>query len=73
MADLYRRMPNFFEEKPNLRVLATGGIDKPGAEPEYRTVDGGVLVQDVDVVSEDPATFTVPTKRQPYPAWPSSG
>lgn len=21
MADLYRRMPNFFEEKPNLRVL----------------------------------------------------
>lgn len=51
--------------KPNLRVLATGGVDAPGAEPEFRTVDGGVLVQDVDVVSEDPATFTVPTKRKP--------
>ena len=55
-------------EKPNLRVLATGGIDPAGAEPEFRTVDGGVLVQDVDVVSEDPATFTVPTKRQPTEA-----
>ena len=53
------------KEKPNLRVLATGGVDAPGAEPEFRTVDGGVLIQDVDVVSEDPATFTVPTKRKP--------
>lgn len=52
-------------EKPNLRVLSTGGIDAPGAEPEFRTIDGGVLVQDVDVVSEDPSTFTVPTKRKP--------
>ncbi len=56
------------KEKANLRVLATGGIDAPGSEPEYRTVDGGVLIQDVDVVSEDPATFTVPTKRQPTEA-----
>jgi phosphoribosylaminoimidazolecarboxamide formyltransferase/IMP cyclohydrolase len=56
------------KEKPNLRVLATGGIDKPGSEPEMRTVDGGVLVQDIDVVAEDPATFTVPTKRKPTEA-----
>ena len=53
------------QEKPNLRILATGGIDAPGAEPEFRTVDGGVLIQDVDVVSEDPTQFTVPTKRKP--------
>ena len=52
-------------DKPNLRVLAIGGIDAPGAEPEFRTVDGGVLVQDVDVVAEDPETFTVPTDRKP--------
>ena len=56
------------QAKPNLRILATGGIDEPGAEPEFRTVDGGVLVQDVDVVAEDPATFTVPTKRKPTEA-----
>ena len=53
------------KEKPNLRVLATGGVDAPGAEPEFRTVDGGVLIQDIDIVSEDPSTFTVPTKRKP--------
>ena len=53
--------------KPNLRVLATHGIDEPGAELEIRTVEGGVLVQEIDTVTEDPATFTVPTKRQPTP------
>ena len=52
-------------QKANLRVLATGGIDALGAEPEFRTVDGGVLIQDVDVADEDPAEFTVPTKRKP--------
>ena len=53
------------KEKKDLRLLATHGIDPAGAQFEYRTVDGGVLVQDVDTVTEDPAAFTVPTKRQP--------
>ncbi len=30
-----------------------------------RSVEGGLLAQDSDAVAEDPATFTVPTKRQP--------
>ena len=51
-------------KRKNLRVLATGGIDAPTAL-EFRSVDGGMLVQTVDRVSEDPATFTVPTKRKP--------
>ncbi|MDD4381626.1 MAG: bifunctional phosphoribosylaminoimidazolecarboxamide formyltransferase/IMP cyclohydrolase, partial [Atopobiaceae bacterium] len=53
--------------RTNLRVLATGGVDAPAAR-EMRTVDGGLLVQDVDHVDEDPDTFTVPTKRQPTSA-----
>ena len=56
------------QKKENLRVLATGGIDPLGAEPEFRTVEGGVLLQDIDVADEDPATFTVPTKREPTEA-----
>ena len=52
-------------EKPNVRVLATHGIDRPGNQPEYRSVDGGVLVQDPDTRREDPSAFTVPTKRTP--------
>ena len=52
------------QQKKNLRVLRTGGVDAPAAV-EVRSVDGGVLVQDVDRVTEDPATFTVPTDRKP--------
>lgn len=52
------------QKKKNLRVLATGGVDAPSAL-EFRSVDGGILVQDVDRVAEDPATFTVPTDRKP--------
>ena len=50
--------------KKNVRVLRTGGVDAPAAL-EFRSVDGGMLAQQVDRVSEDPATFTIPTKRQP--------
>ena len=40
---------------------------------ELRSIDGGMLVQEVDHVTEDPATFTFPTDRKPTDArWPSS-
>ena len=51
-------------KRKNLRVLATGGITHGGGL-EVRTVDGGLLVQDVDLACEDVKTFSVPTKRQP--------
>jgi phosphoribosylaminoimidazolecarboxamide formyltransferase/IMP cyclohydrolase len=54
-------------KRKNLRVLATGGVDAP-ASLELRSVDGGLLVQDVDHVDEDPSTFTVPTKAKPTDA-----
>ena len=50
--------------RKNLRVLETGGADGH-AHLEARTVDGGMLVQAVDTVSEDPSTFTFPTTRKP--------
>ena len=53
-------------KRPNLRVLATGGAEGH-ATLELRSVDGGVLVQCVDAVSEDPETFTCPTERKPTP------
>ena len=55
------------QQKKNLRVLATGGVDAPAAI-EFRSVDGGMLVQDTDRVDEDPADFTVPTDRKPTDA-----
>ena len=54
-------------KRPNLRVLATGGAEGH-ADLELRSVDGGVLVQCVDTVAEDPARFTCPTDRKPTDA-----
>ena len=51
-------------KRTNLRVLATGGVGGH-ASLELRSVDGGVLVQNVDSVSEDPASFPCPTERKP--------
>lgn len=56
---------DMYREKPNTRILATGGVNAPGGEVEYRSVEGGLLCMDSDAAAEDPATFTVPTKRQP--------
>jgi phosphoribosylaminoimidazolecarboxamide formyltransferase/IMP cyclohydrolase len=54
-----------FERKPDARVLATGGINQPGGYLDFRSVEGGMLAMTADTVDEDPATFTVPTKREP--------
>ena len=51
--------------KKNLRVLA---IDRPvpPARPRVsRTISGGLLVQDADAISEDAASWTVPTAVAP--------
>ena len=61
--------PSFTDEalerlsrRKNLRVLETGGAD---GHARLEAVDGGMLVQAVDTVSEDPSTFTFPTTRKP--------
>ena len=51
-------------KRANLRVLATGGAEGH-ATLEVRSVDGGMLVQCVDTVDEDPTEFTCPTMRKP--------
>ncbi len=51
--------------KPNLRVLKTGGVRPVGGHYDSRSVEGGMLIQTSDNVVEDPAEFTVATKRQP--------
>jgi phosphoribosylaminoimidazolecarboxamide formyltransferase/IMP cyclohydrolase len=56
-----------FAQKPNARILETGGIN-PTGDITYRSIEGGMLVMRGDSVAEDPASFTVPTKRQPTSA-----
>ncbi len=59
-ADALKRLA----KRKNLRVLETGGIDR-SCGLEMRTIDGGMLVQDLDHVDESVNSFTVSTKRQP--------
>lgn len=57
-----------YSVKKNARLLSTGGVNPAGGEVEYRSIEGGVVVMESDAVNEDPAAFTVPTKRQPTEA-----
>ncbi len=54
-----------YTAKKNARLLSTGGVNPAGGTTEYRAVEGGLLKQESDAVSEDPATFTVASKRKP--------
>jgi len=55
------------KQKENLRVLKTGGVRPVGGHYESRAIEGGMLIQESDSVSEDPAGFQVVSKRQPTP------
>ncbi|MDP2182283.1 MAG: bifunctional phosphoribosylaminoimidazolecarboxamide formyltransferase/IMP cyclohydrolase [Actinomycetota bacterium] len=52
-------------EKPNIRVLRTGGVRSLAGHYESRAVEGGMLCQTSDSVTEDPADFQVVTRRAP--------
>ena len=52
-------------EKPNLRVLAVGDLNRQIANKQIKTVNGGFLVQDTDYAQASAAEFEVVTKAQP--------
>jgi phosphoribosylaminoimidazolecarboxamide formyltransferase/IMP cyclohydrolase len=54
--------------KENVRVLVTGGLAPSSVRYEYRSVDGGLLVQTRDRGMVSKADLKVVTKRQPTPA-----
>ena len=54
-----------FASKPNARILRTGGVNPAGNDIDIRAVEGGMVIQTLDSVAEDPATFTVPTQTKP--------
>ncbi|MGT2865920.1 bifunctional phosphoribosylaminoimidazolecarboxamide formyltransferase/IMP cyclohydrolase [Streptococcus fryi] len=58
---------DILKQKKNLRVLALAfdAQDQSQVEKEYTGVVGGLLVQDQDVIAENPENWTVVTDRQP--------
>ncbi len=56
-----------YAAKPNCRLLATGGVNLPGEAVEYRSVEGGLLAQVSDSVTEGLDAFEVAGDVQPTP------
>ncbi|HEY6644683.1 MAG TPA: bifunctional phosphoribosylaminoimidazolecarboxamide formyltransferase/IMP cyclohydrolase [Povalibacter sp.] len=54
--------------KENVRVLATGGLQPSNLRHEYRSVNGGLLVQNRDEGMIGPSDLKIVTKRQPTAA-----
>jgi phosphoribosylaminoimidazolecarboxamide formyltransferase/IMP cyclohydrolase len=64
--------PSFTEEalniltvKKNLRLLTVPFDGSQKAERKFTSIQGGMLVQDLDTYNLDQAEITIPTKRQP--------
>lgn len=54
------------KKKKKCRVLSTnGGLNQAGSELEFRSVEGGLLVQERDYASEDSSEFSVVTEAKP--------
>jgi phosphoribosylaminoimidazolecarboxamide formyltransferase/IMP cyclohydrolase len=52
-------------EKKNLRLLEVPNADAPGVPLQWRSVSGGLLLQDADATPEDEPAWTVPTAARP--------
>lgn len=62
---------DILSKKKNIRLLKVSGLDKAGArvpEPVITTVEGGMLVQDIDAYQLTEADLTVVTDRKPTEA-----
>mgnify|MGYP006275749283 FL=1 len=58
----------FFATKPNIRVLETGGLTETSARPpakDYKKVGGGLLVQQLDLLTLNLDDIKIVTKRGP--------
>jgi phosphoribosylaminoimidazolecarboxamide formyltransferase/IMP cyclohydrolase len=51
--------------KANVRLLAVGSLDSPPAGINYRHIEGGMLVQEADVLSDPETEWKVVTEKSP--------
>jgi len=54
-----------FSRKPNIRVLETGALTKTVPGLRVQQIEGGILVQDKDVITLDKSTLKIVTERKP--------
>ena len=51
--------------KANVRLMQVGPLDSPPASRHYRYIDGGMLVQDADVLLDPESEWKVVTQKEP--------
>ncbi len=56
---------NIFSKKQNIRVLSVGNLKSRESKIEVRNIDGGLLVQDVDIKNLSERDLKVVTKNKP--------
>ena len=55
--------------KANVRLMAAGSLDSPPAPINYRHIEGGMLVQEADVLADPAADWKVVTEQTPPVEW----
>jgi phosphoribosylaminoimidazolecarboxamide formyltransferase/IMP cyclohydrolase len=54
--------------KSNVRLMATGSLDEAQSPWDYRRIDGGLLVQERDILANEESSWKVVTKKHPSDA-----
>jgi phosphoribosylaminoimidazolecarboxamide formyltransferase / IMP cyclohydrolase len=54
-----------FSQKPNIRVLETGALTRTTPGLRVQQIEGGILVQDKDIVTLNPSELDIVTERKP--------
>jgi phosphoribosylaminoimidazolecarboxamide formyltransferase/IMP cyclohydrolase len=57
-----------FEKKPSVRLLTVGSLEQTSVQPDYRRVQGGLLIQDTDTGSRTESELTCVTDTKPTAA-----
>ena len=57
-----------FEKKPSVRLLTVGSLEQTAVQPDYRRVQGGLLIQDTDTGSRTESELTCVTDTKPTAA-----
>ena len=59
---------DLLSEKPALRVLETAGVNPPGWQTDYKSIEGGFLAMQADAVETNHSEYSIATDREPTPA-----
>jgi phosphoribosylaminoimidazolecarboxamide formyltransferase/IMP cyclohydrolase len=57
-----------FSQKPAIRILSYGTLQTAKPQWSYHNIEGGILIQDADLIAEDAQQYQVVTQKKPTDA-----